>query len=305
MSYRLRQAVTLSLAILAATSAFAGDTPREEPARGAAPSTPTAPPSPPTPSSTTAPSSPTAQSSPTGPSPASAQPAPDGDAKAAPAAQETARAAPKPSDPPLVRAPTPRTLDDALRTLARRRCDVDFAEAPMADVVTFLSRLSGLNVLVSAELRRESGGALPAVTLKLAGVSLRQVAEMVARTTGSELVVRDGVLQFTTPKDARGSPILRIFPIAELTMRIRNFPGPDIQLHTGDSKFVQEEETDEPGAFDDPATVADLVKRFTGKGTWEDEGVSIAADDRKIVVRQYPKVMKEISAFLALLRAAK
>jgi hypothetical protein len=144
------------------------------------------------------------------------------------------------------------------------------------------------------------------VTLKLRDVSMRQFAELVAKSTGTALVVRDGVLQFTTPEDARGTPVLRVISIADLTFRIRNFPGPDIQLHTGDTpNFVQEPETDQEHAFSDPQAIVDLVKKFTGQGTWEDEDVSISADDSKLVVKQYPKVIKEIARFLALLRAAK
>ena len=242
-------------------------------------------------------------------------------------ADDTAKPAPKPSTPakssgasagaakpkPANDAPavaessvaSPRTLDQALRLLQRRRVDVEFKEMALDEVVGFVAKVGRVNAVVSPEYRTKAAGALPSVTIKLRDVSLRQLAEIVAKQVGARMVLRDGILQFTTPEDARGTPVLRVFSIADLTFRIRNFPGPDIQLHTGGVAYVQEEEKDQPQPFDDPQTVVDLLKKFTGEGTWDDDAVSISADGSKLVVKQYPEVLKEIGAFLAVLRAAK
>ncbi len=210
----------------------------------------------------------------------------------------------KPEPAPAMAAPN--TLDQALRILQLRRVDVDFHDMAFDEIVSFIAKVGRVNTLVSPEYQKKSDGALPAITLKLRNVSLRQLAEIVAKQAGSKMVLRDGILQFTTPEDARGTPVLRVFSISDLTFRIRNFPGPDIRLHTGGgAQIVQEEETDQPQPFDDPQAVLDLVKKFTGEGTWDDDAVSISADGNKLVVKQYAEVLKEISAFLAVLRAAK
>jgi len=224
----------------------------------------------------------------------SAKDAPAAKGKDAPVAQSSA-----------VPRALPKSLEEALRILSRRRTDVDFREMALDDVVTFLSKVGGVNAMVSPEYRRKVGSNLPVVTLTLRDVTLRQLAELTAKTSGTSLAFRDGVLQFTTPEDARGKPVLHIFTLADLTFRIRNFPGPDIQLHLASAEFVQEEESDQETAFDDADKIVELVKKFTGKDTWDDEDVSITADDKRMIVRQYPKVLKEIGAFLAVLRAAK
>jgi hypothetical protein len=215
--------------------------------------------------------------------------------------------APKAAKPVAAAAETvaPRTLEHALLLLQRRRVDVDFKDLPLDEVVAFVGKIARVNTMVSAQFQAKAAGSLPLLTLRLRNVTLRQLAETVAKTTGSRMVLRDGILQFTTPEDARGTPVLRVFSIADLTFRIRNFPGPDIRLHTGDVRYVQEEETDQATPFDDPQTVVDLLRKFTGEGTWDDEEVSISADDRRIVVKQYPEVLREISRFLAVMRAAK
>ena len=199
----------------------------------------------------------------------------------------------------------PRTLDEALRRLAQRRADVDFRDMALDQVVDFLSKVGRVNMMVSAAFQAKAQGALPVVTLKLSDVSLKQCAELVAKTTGAQLAFRDGVLQFTTPEDARGAPVLRIYSISDLTFRVRNFPGPDLQLHLGDAKYVQEEETEQESPLDNPQEVVDMIRKFTGEGTWDDAEVSISADGNKLVVRQYPEVLREISRLLLVLRAAK
>lgn len=222
---------------------------------------------------------------------------------APPAVADEKKPAPKPAKPPAVEVIVPRTLDQALVLLQRRRVDVDFRELPFGEVVAFVGKLGRMNTMVSAQLQAK--GAPGPVTLRLRNVTLRQLAETVAKTTGSRIVLRDGVLQFTTPEDARGTPVLHVFSIADLTFRIRNFPGPDIRIHLGESQFVQEEESDQPTLVDDPEKVIELVRKFTGEGTWDDEDVSIAASNGRLVVRQYPEVLKEIGRFLAVLRAHK
>jgi hypothetical protein len=183
--------------------------------------------------------------------------------------------------------------------------DVAFEGVTLAEAAQFLGRVGRMNVLVSPLLRAPGDEALPRIDLRLRRVSLRQFAELCAKLTSTRLVLRDGILLFTTPADARGKPVLRIFALAELTMRLRNFPGPDLMLRPAGAEFEPEKESDVESAFDDPQAVVELLRRFTGEGTWEDEGVSIAADERRLIVRQYPEVLREIGRFLAVLRAAK
>lgn len=234
----------------------------------------------------------------------------------APAAKVGAAAKGSTADPPAAKAPekaapespappAPATLEAALLRLSRSRVDVDLREATLADAADFLARVARMNVILSPALRAKGADALPRIDLRLTKVTLRQFAELLAKTTDTKLVLRDGILQFTTPEDARGKPVLRIHVLADLTLRIRNFPGPDIHLHPSGVEFEDEKESEVESAFDDPEEIVETVRKLTGEGTWDDEDVSISADERKLVVRQYPEVQREIARLLALLRAAK
>lgn len=239
--------------------------------------------------------------------PAAAPPAPGVAGGAAPrkqtAAPDTAAVAARAAQASFP--PPPRTLDEALRRLDRITVDTDFRDTTLRDAAAFVGRAGRMNAILAPALAASGADALPRIDLKLTRVRLRQVAELLAKTTGTRLVVRDGILQFTTPEDARGKPVLRIHPLGDLTMRIRNFPGPDIRLHLASAEFEDERESDAESAFDDPEEIVDALRRMTGEGTWDDDQVSISADGRRLVVRQYAEVHREIAAFLALLRAAK
>jgi len=213
-----------------------------------------------------------------------------------PAAKETAER-PQP--------PAPENLAQAMTRLARIRVDVDFRETSLSDAAKFLAQVARMNVILSPALQAKGADALPRIELKLTKVTLRQLAEILAKTTETRLVVRDGILQFTTVADARGKPILRIYPLADLTMPIRNFPGPDINLHLASVEFEDEKESDVESAFDDPEEIVETIRKMTGEGTWDDDDVSISADQRKLVVRQYAEVHREIARLLLLLRAVK
>ncbi len=222
------------------------------------------------------------------------------EAKPAPEKAAAQAAAPK----PLSR-PAPRSLDEALRRLGASRVTVDFRDTTLQEVARFVQAVAGFNVIVAPAVQAKAGDGLPRVTLNLRGVTLRQVVDLAARFTETKLRYEGGILEFTTPEAARGKPVLRVYSIADVTLPLRNFPGPDLNLHPSGAEFEDEEESDVENSFGDPQKVIDMIREMTGEGTWEDELVSISADERKLVVRQYPEVHREIARLLALLRASR
>jgi hypothetical protein len=201
--------------------------------------------------------------------------------------------------------PAPRSLSEARRRLAAIRVNVDFQEMPFTDAVAFVGRLAGFNVIVGPELQRDGLDALPTLTFKLREANLRQVADLIVRFSGTKLAFEDGILSFTTPEAARGKPVLRIYSIGELTVVLRNFPGPDMNLRPSGAEFEQEEITEVENPYADPEKIVDMLKELVAADTWEDEAVSISADSQKLIVRQYPEVQRKIARFLVLLRASR
>lgn len=205
-----------------------------------------------------------------------------------------------------LRRPAPKSLSEALRRLAHVRVDVDFREMSLSEAVRFIGEVADFNVIVGPELQRDQGEeGLPKITLKLRNATLKQVADLVARFTNTKMAYSGGILSFTTPEAARGKPVLRIYSIGDITAPIRNFPGPDMNLRPSGAEFEPEEESEVENALGDPQNIVDMLQELVETQSWEDEGVSIWSDDRKLVIRQYPQVHRKIARLLSLLRAAR
>ncbi len=205
---------------------------------------------------------------------------------------------------PLVR-PAPTDLDDAMRRLARTRVNVAFKDVKFQEAVDYVRRVAGFNVIVSPALQAKGVDGIAPITMTLTDVSLRQLAELIAQFTGTKFKYTDSILQFTTPEDARGKPVLRIIAIGDLTMKLHNFPGPDMDLRPSKMEFVPEPETDVENAWSDPQKVVEMIQRLCSPESWTDKDVSISADENKLIVKQYPEVHREIARLIGLLRASR
>jgi hypothetical protein len=99
--------------------------------------------------------------------------------------------------------------------------------------------------------------------------------------------------------------VLRIYAIGDVTMPLRNFPGPDLNLRPAHAEFEEEQESEVPSAWSDPNKVVEMIQKLCGEETWTDKDVSISADQNKLIVRQYPEVHRQIARLIMLLRASR
>ncbi len=199
----------------------------------------------------------------------------------------------------------PKTKREALRILGNVLVSVNFDETPLQDIVGHLGVLTGVNIIVSPALLKEADPDLLRVTLRLKKVSARQVLEMTAESLGLGIGFQSGVLTVTTAREARGKPVLRLYVLSDITMPIRDFPGPDLMLHPAGAERTPVEETETKPAFSDGDDILRILKDTVGTGTWEDEGISASVMKEWLVVRQYEEVHGQIAQVLALLRSAR
>ena len=85
-------------------------------------------------------------------------------------------------------------------------------------------------------------------------------------------------------------------------MVIRDFPAPDINIYPSSYEPPDPPEPEVHQAVESADELAELVRQFTGRETWEDEGIRISVFRRHLFIRQYPKVHREIRRFLAAVR---
>jgi hypothetical protein len=185
-------------------------------------------------------------------------------------------------------------LRQKLLALEGRIVSVDFQEQSLAQVLGYFSTASGVNLLLSPVVTAERDEDDLRITLRLTEVSVRTALDICLELKQLSLVYRSGILFVTTPKDARGKPVLRIYPIG------------DLQLRPAGSEWEQSpfggEEEGKEHAFADPDFIMDLITQNTGADSWEDDGVRYSVNERYLFVRQYPSVHREIADLLELLR---
>jgi hypothetical protein len=116
---------------------------------------------------------------------------------------------------------------------------------------------------------------------------------------------QSGVLTVTTRKEARGKPLLRLHPLGDLLLPLRDFPAPDLVLRPAGAEKKEEPETVQKSTWGDAEEILEFVKRTVGEGTWEDPDVSASVMGSFLVIRQYEEVHAEVGALLVLLRASR
>ena len=97
---------------------------------------------------------------------------------------------------------------------------------------------------------------------------------------------------------ARGKPVLRIYSVAHLLVPIRDFPGQDMNVYPSNYEPPEQPEPEVVQTYDSSEQLAELVRTYTGEGTWEDEGVRITVFRNHLFVHTYPAVHGEIERFL-------
>jgi hypothetical protein len=107
------------------------------------------------------------------------------------------------------------------------------------------------------------------------------------------------VLVITSKKDALGKPVLRIYSVAHLLVQIRDFPARDMNIYPSNYEPPEPPEPEVHQTYETSDELAELVRQFTGKDTWENEGVAIHVFRKHLFIRTYPHVHTEIARFLA------
>jgi hypothetical protein len=198
----------------------------------------------------------------------------------------------------------PRASKALLNTLQTRRISVKFEKATLDQFVRYVRLAAGINIVVRKDRIERDGGDPDAIeiTLKVNDVRLIDVLRLGLETQDLGLAVRGNVLLITSKRDARGKPVLVVYDVADILIPIRDFPGPDINVYPSSYEPPEPPEPEVSRSVESADELAELVRQFTGRDTWDDEGVSVQVFRRHLFIRQYPAVHREISRFLVAVR---
>ena len=196
-----------------------------------------------------------------------------------------------------------------VRTLKKQRLSaVTFKETGLKDVVKWLRIATGKNIVIKHSKLTKAGVEWSDLryTVELKNVSVWTFMDTIlTKPYDMGLKVKGNIVWITSKADTYGKSVTKMYAISHITYTKTDFIAPEINLNP--SGFIGEEYEPEKPVEDDPLTdgeaVADLIKELVAPKGWENEGWSIRATNRYLVIRApkavhavIPKALDKIAA---------
>ncbi len=186
-----------------------------------------------------------------------------------------------------------------INTLKTRRLTLNFKKASLDDFIKFVRAAVGINiVLQKAVISKEFDPDAVEISLRLDNIRVLDALKLAFEPLDLGMIVKGNVLFITTKKAARGKPVLYIYDISTLIMKIRDFPAPDINIYPSGYEAPEPDEPEIHQAMESSDEVAEMIRTFVAPDTWEDEGISMMVFKRQIFIRQYPAVQRQVARFI-------
>ncbi|MFQ5654008.1 MAG: secretin and TonB N-terminal domain-containing protein [Planctomycetota bacterium] len=192
------------------------------------------------------------------------------------------------------------------RALSAVSPNFEFDDQPLRDVVAFLRTISDLNITIDPEIDSDE----TRVNVSLQNVRLGEALDLILKNTGLAYTFTENTLFITEPGKAHGDLIFEIYPVTDILNRIKDFPGPTIQVRSNDETddggaspfgFGMEEEDEEE--ILDPESLKELIIESTGgEDLWEESGSDIVAHKGQILVTATRDLHLALQSFLDNLR---
>ncbi|HUT90065.1 MAG TPA: hypothetical protein VMY37_11245 [Thermoguttaceae bacterium] len=199
------------------------------------------------------------------------------------AGEAEAQATPAPGPPGSVA----REAEERIAKALGKRISVDFQDTPLQEAIAFLEETCGIPILLDLRALDQVGIEPEArVSLQVKDISLRSVLSLMLGRLDLTYVIRQEVLQITTPEEAETQLTTRVYPVGDLV--------------------GQRDESGERTYGFEP--LSDLVFSCIRPENWDNVGGpgSIATAEcpgiQAFVVRQTCDVHDEIAGLLAALR---
>ena len=188
--------------------------------------------------------------------------------------------------------------------------NVRFEDASLDDVLRWLKIATGANFVVKRSVLAKAGIETADVraTLTLDKVTPATLLGLVLEPHDLAAQVKGNVVYVTTRVDAMGRPVTRIYSISHITWTKVDFIAPDINLYP--SNYTPPEEYEpEVVVENDPLStgddVAELLQDLVAPGEWDNDGWSIRATNRYIVIRAPKSVHAKVDRALAQIASLK
>ncbi len=197
---------------------------------------------------------------------------------------------------------------EILRKLETTKVTLDFTGTSLQDVMDFLREMTGLNFVIDPRVTDNLTAEQLAVTIRLTDVSLKSALRIILKMRELTLIYRHGVLVVIHESDLADTVVMRVYDVRDLLVKIKDFPGPNIELKMNEvgTEFPDDTFGNGSNPTEDPDFITNLIKTHTCSKSWEENPkVSIALSNGLLVVAQTPAGHKEVLNLLNRLREMK
>jgi general secretion pathway protein D len=194
------------------------------------------------------------------------------------------------------------------RVLETRTVTLSFQETPLAQVISFLQDITGLNITIDPAI-----DAQVTLTLRLRDIILKNALQLIMDQTGYMYVFRENVIFITGKSAVTGKGIFEIYNVSDVLARIPQFQGPDLRVFDPETQgrpgggggiSFDEREREAEGEPFGPEELIELIKAATGDENWpEQEGFGTIEHHRgQLIVVNTRDIHKKVQQVLENLR---
>lgn len=176
---------------------------------------------------------------------------------------------------------------------------LDFANAPLDQVIDYLRELSGMNIFVDSKVRDKQ----LVISIKVNEITLKSIFSLMLKPHNCDILFKDGVLQVMTKEDVADKTMkMEFYDCRDILYPIQNFPGVDLDIGQGQGVVVAGQDSEPAGEI----PIEEMVRSHTGGRSWEENPKAVAKmQNGLLVIRNTPEVHKQVQRLLDLLRSNK
>jgi type II secretory pathway component GspD/PulD (secretin) len=201
----------------------------------------------------------------------------------------------------------PEVIADVRNKLNSMKIDMNYTDEPFDNVLAYLREFTGLNFIVDKEAGIDT---TKTVNLKIRSITVATALRfLLEQFSAAYTVTEEKIVMITKPENALGKPILDLYDIRDLVVKLSNFPGPRLELLPGQGAgggpgvtFTLEEPEQPKVSSDDIVT---LITENIQPKVWEqsDKYQINMTPNQQLLVSAPSDVHKEIREFLSRLRS--
>ena len=187
-----------------------------------------------------------------------------------------------------------------IRAQMQKKVTFDFLETPLENVIQFLSKVTGITIVLDpAALVDATGTPVPKnVTLRVDNMRFEAALNWILRLTDLKMTLKDEAIFIGKDIDTETS--LKIYDIRDLTIQPKDMPGPNIELSGGEGDIQIAQPFDQRGDAINETEIAQLIRDSVAPEVWNDNniGAGIDVSGGKLVVTAPERVHELIQQLL-------